>query len=66
MPGLGGRGFYSEVQVLRPEALKRMVFISGDSINPETQAFLSKVGAPSIKKPFTIDELSSVVSRVVT
>ncbi|WKZ32318.1 MAG: ATP-binding protein [Thermodesulfobacteriota bacterium] len=65
MPGLGGKGFYNEVQVLRPEALKKMIFISGDSINTETQAFLSRVGAPSIKKPFTIDELSSVVSKLV-
>ena len=66
MPGLGGRGFYNEMQSVKPEALKKMVFISGDSMNRETQAFLSEVGTHSLRKPFTIDELNDVIFKVVS
>ena len=65
MPGLGGKGFYKEVQAIKPSALGRVIFISGDSISPDTQCFLSEIGTPSLKKPFTIDELSVMVSKVV-
>jgi len=65
MPGLGGIGFYREVKAIKPSALGRVIFISGDSISPDTQCFLSEIGSPSLKKPFTIDELSAMVSKVV-
>jgi|GEM_PF-1555077 len=65
MPGLGGRGFYREVEKVCPEALRKIIFISGDSMGSETLAFLEEIGNPSLKKPFTLDELSEAVSRMV-
>lgn len=65
MPGLGGKGFYKEVKAIKPSVLGKVIFISGDSISPETQCFLSEIGTPSLKKPFTIDELSVMVSKIV-
>lgn len=65
MPGLGGKGFYREVEKVSPEALKKIIFISGDSMGAETLEFLEAIGNPSLKKPFTIDELSEAVSRMV-
>ncbi|MBI2400976.1 MAG: response regulator, partial [Deltaproteobacteria bacterium] len=65
MPGLGGKGFYREVEKIDPGVLKKIIFISGDSMGAETQEFLEAVGNPSLKKPFSIDELSEVVSKMV-
>ena len=65
MPGLGGMGFYREVERLRPEVLKKIMFISGDSMCSETRAFLDATGNPALKKPFSIDELSEAVSKMV-
>jgi len=65
MPGLGGKGFYREVEKVCPEALRKIIFISGDSMGEETLAFLETIGNPSLKKPFTLDELSEAVSRMI-
>jgi len=66
MPGLGGMGFYREVERVRPEVLKKIMFISGDSMSAETSSFLSSTGNLSLRKPFSIDELSAAVSKMVT
>ncbi|OGP12447.1 MAG: hypothetical protein A2052_00710 [Deltaproteobacteria bacterium GWA2_54_12] len=65
MPGLGGKGFYREVEKINPGVLKKIIFISGDSMGSETQEFLEAIGNPSLKKPFSIDELSEAVARMV-
>jgi signal transduction histidine kinase len=65
MPGLGGKGFYREVEKVNPGALKKIIFISGDSMGAETQEFLEAIGNPSLKKPFSINELSEAVARMV-
>ena len=66
MPGVDGKDFYRGVKAVRPELLKKIIFISGDSLNKETQAFLHKLGNHSLKKPFTVEQLHSVVSKVVS
>lgn len=65
MPGLGGKGFYKEVERIRPEAIKRLMFVSGDSMGRETREFLESIGCPALKKPFSVDELSRAVSRLL-
>jgi len=65
MPGLDGKGFYNAVSGVRPEAQRRIVFISGDSLNKETQQFLRETGNLSLNKPFTVDQLNDVISRLL-
>lgn len=65
MPGLDGKGFYRQVREIRPEILKKIIFISGDSVNPETQRFLEETGNHALKKPFTIDELNEIISKLI-
>lgn len=65
MPGLGGMGFYREVASIRPEAIKKIIFISGDSINAETREFLHMAGNHALKKPFTVDQLNDAVARLI-
>ncbi len=65
MPGLDGKGFYRAVRDIRPEMLKKIIFITGDSVNKETDAFLRESGNVSLKKPFTVDELNECVSRLI-
>ncbi|MBI2412590.1 MAG: response regulator [Deltaproteobacteria bacterium] len=65
MPGLDGKGFYNAVSGVRPDARKRIVFISGDSLNKETQQFLRETGNLSLNKPFTVDQLNEVISRLI-
>ncbi|MFQ5735458.1 MAG: ATP-binding protein [Thermodesulfobacteriota bacterium] len=65
MPGIDGSAFYRGVKRVKPELLKKIIFISGDSLNKETQSFLKESGNHSLKKPFTVDELSLIISKVI-
>ena len=65
MPGLDGKGFYREALRLKPEAAGRIIFISGDSVNKETQEFLKSTGNISLRKPFSIDQLKSAISTLI-
>lgn len=65
MPGLDGKGFYRELRQIDPDAAKKVIFITGDSMNKETQDFLKGTGNLSLKKPFTINQLNEVISRLL-
>jgi len=65
MPELDGLGLYQEVRRLHPEMARRFVFLTGDRLNAETGKFLATAGAPSLGKPFHLDEVLSVVRRML-
>jgi PAS domain S-box-containing protein len=65
MPELDGLGLYQEVRRLHPEMARRFVFLTGDRLSAETGKFLSSAGAPSLAKPFHLDEVLSVVRRML-
>jgi len=64
MPGLDGPSFYSEAIRRRPELRKRFVFMSGDMLSPELGAFLEKVNAPILGKPFRIDDVKRAMAQL--
>jgi two-component system NtrC family sensor kinase len=53
MPELDGPGFYRELQRRRSSLCQRVLFLTGDTLDPETQAFLEQVALPHLNKPFT-------------
>jgi len=64
MPGaVNGAEVHAWIQKHRPELKTRIILISGDTANSDTQAFLAKSGTPCIEKPFRVQELISVVER---
>jgi signal transduction histidine kinase len=65
MPELDGPGLYREVGRYRPELCQRFVFLTGDTLSPETTAFLAEAGVPSLSKPFTLAEVRQVVRRAL-
>jgi hypothetical protein len=42
-----------------------VVFITGDTLAPDTRDFLEKTKAPHICKPFDIHQLRKMISRVL-
>ncbi|MBI5561882.1 MAG: response regulator [Deltaproteobacteria bacterium] len=66
MPGLDGKGFYREIKEANPEAAKRIIFITGDGMNKETQEFLRQTGNSFLKKPFTINQLNEAIARLIS
>jgi len=63
MPQMDGPGLYRELARRRPDLLPRVVFLTGDTLSPEIIAFLNETGAPSLAKPFALEEVRRVIQR---
>ena len=57
MPELAGDLFYMAVGRVRPELLKRFIFLTGNAENPIYEPFLKSVKAPVLRKPVSFDQL---------
>jgi PAS domain S-box-containing protein len=51
MPDLDGPALHRELAARRPDLARRMVFVTGDVLAPETARFLAETGLPVIEKP---------------
>jgi DNA-binding NtrC family response regulator len=62
MPGdINGADVHKWIQNHRPELCERVILISGDTANSETQSLLSGSTTPCIEKPFRVQQLISTV-----
>jgi DNA-binding NtrC family response regulator len=62
MPGkTNGADVHHWIKENRPELRKRIILISGDTANSETQALLTRSATPCIEKPFRVQQLISIV-----
>ena len=64
MPGsVNGAEVHAWIQKNRPELCARIILISGDTANSDTQALLARSGTPCIEKPFRVQQLMSIVEK---
>ena len=64
MPGaVNGAEVHEWIRKNRPELRSRVILISGDTANSETQAFLAQSGTPCIEKPFRVQQLIAAVEK---
>jgi DNA-binding NtrC family response regulator len=64
MPGdVNGADVHQWIQRHRPELGDRIILISGDTANSETQMLLSGSTTPCIEKPFRVQQLISTVEK---
>ena len=62
MPGeINGADVHKWIRTHRPELCERIILISGDTANSETQTLLSESSTPCIEKPFRVQQLISTV-----
>jgi DNA-binding response OmpR family regulator len=64
-PGMNGIELYQYLQESGSEITQRVIFTTGDTINDEIKAFLEETGQPFLPKPFTLDELRSVIKTAL-
>lgn len=65
MPRMTGVELYERVAVEAPEALPRMVFLSGGAFTSSARDFLDRVQNERLEKPFAVPELLAVLRRVI-
>jgi CheY-like chemotaxis protein len=61
MPEMDGRSLFQTIGERWPDQARRVVFASGDTLQPETQSFLARSGRPCVDKPFRLEELTAAI-----
>lgn len=64
-PGMSGKELYGWLKDKYPLKAKKVIFSTGDVMSSETQGFLVSTGRPCLTKPFTPDELRTVVKETL-
>jgi PAS domain S-box-containing protein len=65
MPELDGPTFYKLLERQQPHLCRRLLFLTGDTLEPATHEFLEQSGAPCLTKPFTIAEARRALQRAL-
>jgi two-component system NtrC family sensor kinase len=65
MPGMDGATFYRELRAKDAALARRIIFITGDTVSPDTRSFLQTVRNPVLSKPFKIGPLREAMERVL-
>lgn len=65
MPSMRGDQFFMELQILYPDLVPRVLFVTGDVADQRTVAFLEEAGQPRLVKPFGADDLRRMVARML-
>ncbi len=65
MPDMGGRDLYRALLELDRDLARRTIFITGDTVSPETRTFLEEVNNPCLAKPFRVREVRDTISQIL-
>jgi CheY-like chemotaxis protein len=65
MPHMNGDEFYHKAISLRRDLACKFVFLTGDSMNEDTQVFLKEHSRPHLSKPFDLESVVQVISQVL-
>ncbi len=61
MPNVTGIDFFNEVSALAPSEIEKIVFLTGGAFASQARQFLETIPNVQLNKPFTPDELRSLV-----
>ena len=65
MPQMNGIQLYDEILMARPELADKVLFVTGDLIDPDTLAFVERIGAKTIAKPLEIQQVLRAIEDVL-
>ena len=61
MPGMSGTELFRQLQSSYKELARRVIFVTGDTLNAETRELLESSGGRWLGKPYKLDELERQV-----
>jgi len=65
MPVMDGPTLHLAVREMDPEVARSFIFISGDSVSPETRSYLEDIDNPRLAKPFSLSELEQALQKML-
>ncbi|MCB1739304.1 MAG: PAS domain S-box protein [Gammaproteobacteria bacterium] len=66
MPGMDGTMLYQALLDQHPPLVKRLAFVTGDTLSPKAAGFLQQTGIAHLSKPFTPRQVNELVMRMTT
>jgi two-component system NtrC family sensor kinase len=66
LPDTDGKTLYQNILIHRPELRRRIAFLTGDTVSPDTLTFIEKTGNPLITKPFDIARLPGLLAEMLS
>jgi len=63
LPVMNGKELYQWLEGKHPQLISRVIFTSGSVVTGDTQSFLEQTSRPYLPKPFTPDELKTIVKQ---
>ncbi len=65
LPVMSGQELYQWLQEKHPKQISKVIFTSGSVLGEDTQLFIDQTGRPFLPKPFTPDELKTIVTETL-
>ncbi len=65
MPDMGGQELYERLLEENPTLAAHTIFITGDTVSPETREFLQDVTNPVLNKPFKLREVRDTIGKIL-
>ena len=65
MPGLDGPAFYARLCAQYPALRQRVLFLTGDTLDADSQAFLAQCGRPWLAKPCNAATIRRAIQRLL-
>jgi CheY-like chemotaxis protein len=65
MPNMSGQELFGLIQGFKPDLARKSIFMTGDIVTPQTQAFVSSVSRPTLSKPFELEELREHIQMLL-
>ena len=65
MPVMDGPTLYAELAKTMPIFLKRIIYVTGDTLSPHVQSFLSQTPVPVIEKPYRLQDVKHAILKLL-
>ncbi len=65
MPEMSGKELFDWIRANRPHLARRIIFVTGDTVSPETRSFFEDNANLCLAKPFKIEEVKEVIQRTL-
>lgn len=65
MDGMGGQELYQHLAQYYPDLARRVIFMTGDTLSPQNEAFLRQSGCIYLGKPFALNDLLELARQVI-
>ncbi len=64
-PTMNGIELYKWLKEKHPQMAGRVIFTTGDIMGGDTKSFVEQTGRPYLPKPFTPDELKTIITETL-